>query len=412
MINDVIEPALPHMTWLEGTLNTPAGFKAFAAEADIVPGRPDMALIWSVKPAVVSGLFTTNQVQAWPVLLTRKTVHHGLCQAIVVNAGNANAASGPQGEKDAAWIQEKIARGLSVPPLFVAVASTGVIGVSLPMDKVSVGIDKLLADWKRHSPDDAKGASEAILTTDQVPKVLAAEIDLPEGRVRLGIMAKGSGMIHPNMATMLAFVTTDADLEKPLQDTLLRHAVDRSFHRISVDGDPSTNDTVLMLANGVSHVRIETPEAVSRFQSALTHLLRQAARMIAADGEGATHLISCRVQGAASGKDAAEKARAVVRSNLVKAAVYGQDPNWGRVLAAIGTVGEPFSVDQVTITMGPMVLFQRGIPIDFDEDKASEVMSRHEVVFIVDLGQGSCVEEAWGCDLTERYVEINAHYRT
>ncbi len=412
MFHDIIEPPLQHMTWLEGSVNVPAGFQTYAAEAGIIAGRPDMALIWSAAPAVTSGLFTTNRAPAWPVLLTRKTADEGLCQAIVVNAGNANAASGPQGEQDAQIMQKKTAQGLNVPPGWVAIASTGVIGVPLPMNKVVYGIDKLLDLWKAHTPDDGKKASEAILTTDLAPKVLAAELDLPEGRVRLGVMAKGSGMIHPNMATMLAFVTTDADVAKPLQDELLRHAVDHSFHRISVDGDPSTNDTVLMLANKASHVPVKTPEAISRFRDALTHLLRQTARMIAADGEGATHLISCRVQGAHSSLDAAQKARAVVRSNLVKAAVYGQDPNWGRVLAAIGTVGDGFATDHVTIAIGPVVLFRQGIPVDFDESEARAAMGHREVVIVVDLGQGTNVEEAWGCDLTERYVEINAHYRT
>ena len=412
MFNEVIEPPLSHMSWIEGSVDIPAGFAVFAAESGIIAGRPDMALIWSTRPAVISGLFTTNQVKAWPVLLTRKTVERGLCQAIIVNAGNANAANGPEGERDAKWIQNRTADGLKVPSRYVALASTGVIGVPLPMNKVSLGIDTLLEHWNANAPAGGKMAGEAILTTDQVPKILAAEIELPEGRVRLGVMAKGSGMIHPNMGTMLAFITTDADVEKPVQDELLRHAVDCSFHRVSVDGDPSTNDTVLMLANKSSHVSIKTTEAISRFQYALTHLLRQTARMIAADGEGASRLVTCRIEGAASGTDAAQKARAVVRSNLVKAAVYGQDPNWGRILAAIGTVGDPFEMDRVSIAVGLVELFRRGVPVAFDETQAKAAMGLHEVVIVVDLGQGSCTEEAWGCDLTHRYVEINAQYRT
>ncbi|OLZ08115.1 bifunctional glutamate N-acetyltransferase/amino-acid acetyltransferase ArgJ [Sulfobacillus thermosulfidooxidans] len=412
MTRNIIEPALAHMTWKVGNVTTPLGFKAFGTASGILKGRPDMALIWSVKPAVVSGLFTTNTAKAWPVLLTQKTVYHGLCQAVIINAGNANAATGPQGEKDAALMQERTARGLNIPPSFVAVASTGVIGVPLPMDKIDQGIHQLLEQWEEHRDCDGKAASEAILTTDQVPKVLAAEVTLPEGTVHMGLMAKGSGMIHPNMATMLAFVTTDAVIDKELQDHLLRQAVDRSFHRISVDGDPSTNDMVLMMANGLSRVAIETPESIKLFQSALTHLLRQGARMIADDGEGATHLITCHVKGAPSEEDAAQKARAVVRSNLVKAAIYGQDPNWGRILAAIGTTPGAFDPDHVAIRIGDLTLFDQDLPTSFDENEAKDIMGQHEVVIEVDLHNGSYEAEAWGCDLTERYVEINAHYRT
>ena len=416
MINDVIEPALPHMTWLEGTLNTPAGFKAFAAEADIVPGRPDMALIWSVKPAVVSGLFTTNQVQAWPVLLTRKTVHHGLCQAIVVNAGNANAASGPQGEKDAAWIQEKIARGLSVPPLFVAVASTGVIGVSLPMDKVSVGIDKLLADWKRHSPDDAKGASEAILTTDQVPKVLAAEIDLPEGRVRLGIMAKGSGMIHPNMATMLAFIGTDLSAPRAVLKAALDEAIRSTFNAISVDGDTSTNDAVVLIATGKSGVRIDRNEgpAFARFVAVLETVCAELAHAIVRDGEGATKFVRVDVSGGRSREECQVVANTIAQSPLVKTALFASDPNWGRILMAVGR--SPIALDdpnRVTVTLNGLRVFTNGaVDPAYREEQGQKALAALDIVIGVDLGQGSEKATVFTCDLSYDYVRINGSYRT
>ncbi len=407
-----IEQEIPGMTWSPSNVTFPKGFRACAAAAGLIAGRVDMALIWSVKPAVFSGLFTTNSAEAAPVTLTRKVAEGGLCQAIVVNAGNANAVTGADGMKDAIAMQDQIGRGLNVSSSLVAVASTGVIGVPLPMTLVQDGIEHLVQDWAKEQGCGGTAASEAILTTDREPKALACEVELPGGTVRIGMMAKGSGMIHPQMATMLAFFTTDADISKPVLDSLMRQAVQRSFLRVSVDGDPSTNDMAVIMANGLSGVKVETDSAREQFGAALVHLARQGARMIAHDGEGATRLLTVRVRGAASEADAALKARTAVRSNLVKSAVYGQDPNWGRVVAAVGSVGLPFSLSGVSLTMGTVQVLKDGLPVAGVEDQAHEAMAGDEVVMDVTVGSGPGAAEAWGCDLTEQYVEINAHYRT
>ncbi|MDA8195210.1 MAG: bifunctional glutamate N-acetyltransferase/amino-acid acetyltransferase ArgJ [Thermaerobacter sp.] len=396
-----------------GDVGTPAGFKAYAAFAGIrYEGRPDMALIWSAKPAVFSGMFTTNSAEAAPVLVTREVALSGLSQAAIINSGNANAMTGAEGMDHARRMQGSLAEGLSIPPAFVAVASTGVIGVPLPMKRVLGGVEALVAQWQQGGDGDGKAAAEAILTTDTVTKALAARVQLAGGVVHIGMMAKGSGMIHPQMATMLAFFTTDAVIAKDSLDEMIHRVVDRSFHRVSVDGDPSTNDMVLCWANGLSSVAVADPPDRERFEAALTALAQAGARLIAKDGEGATRLLTVRVVGAVSEADAAQKARAAVRSSLVKSAVYGRDPNWGRVVAAVGAVGIRFDPSRVRLTMNGLTLLSDGRPWPFDERVASEAMNTDEVVFVLDLGSGQGTAEAWGCDLTERYVEINAHYRT
>lgn len=395
-----------------GNITRPQGFCALATEAGIHGARLDMALIWSEEPAVISAMFTTNAAAAAPVAVTRQVAKAGRSQGIVVNSGNANAMTGQQGMNDAWAMQALVAEEMGVPASWVAVASTGVIGVPLPMDKIQKGIRRLGEMWRNGEKGDGQAASEAILTTDTVPKTLAAEIDLAGGPVRLGMMAKGSGMIHPDMATMLVFITTDVMVEKEELDELLHDAVDRSFHRLSVDGDQSTNDMVVVLANGMSRVGFAADSDRVRFREALRALTREGARMIARDGEGASHLLTVRVVGAVDEKDAVKKARAAVRSSLVKSAVYGQDPNWGRVIAAVGSVGYPFDPGRVSLTMNGMTLLVSGQPVPFDEGKARECMGEDEVVFIVDLADGNAEAEAFGCDLTERYVDINAHYRT
>lgn len=407
-----MEQEIAGMTWRPSNVTFPKGFKACAAAAGLIAGRADMALIWSAKPAVFSGLFTTNAAEAAPVTLTRKVAEGGLCQAIVVNAGNANAVTGAAGMQDAITMQDQMGRGLHISPSLVAVASTGVIGVPLPMTLVQAGMEHLVQDWEEERECDGIKASEAILTTDREPKALACEVEFPGGTVRIGMIAKGSGMIHPQMATMLAFFTTDADISKPVLDSLMRQAVLRSFLRVSVDGDPSTNDMAVIMANGLSGVKVEMDSAREQFGAALVHLARQGARMIAHDGEGATRLLTVRVRGAASEADAALKARTAVRSNLVKSAVYGQDPNWGRVVAAVGSVGLPFSLSGVSLTMGTVQVLKDGLPVAGVEDQAHEAMAGDEVVMDVTVGSGPGAAEAWGCDLTEQYVEINAHYRT
>lgn len=399
---------------IPGNVTYPIGFKAYGVHAGLRKKRLDMALLWSCRPATLSGMFTTNAAKAAPVILSQQVAERGLCQALVVNSANANALTGKPGEHHALEMQHLVAEGLHIPPPFVAVASTGVIGVPLPMPTVTRGISDLIALWADlhdETQGDGVNASQAILTTDTMAKTGARQVRLSGGTVRIGMMVKGSGMVHPQMATILGFITTDAEIAKPIWDDLIRHAVDRTFHRISVDGDASTNDMVLGWANGMSGVSVSSEDDQDVFRAALIDLLRQGARDIARDGEGATHLVTVMVTGATTEADAAAKARAAVRSPLVKSAVYGRDPNWGRVVAAVGSLGEPFDPTRIDLTMNGMPLLKAGKPVAFNEEQARSLMAREEVVFIVDLKRGKASAEAWGCDLTERYVAINAQYR-
>ncbi len=399
---------------LPGNVTYPIGFKAYGVHAGLRRKRLDMALLWSSRPATFSGMFTTNAAKAAPVRLTQQVAERGLSQALVVNSANANALTGKRGEENARDMQQMVARGLHVPPPFVAVASTGLIGVPLPMGSITRGVRDLIGLWsnlREETEADGVNASEAILTTDTMAKTGARLVRLSGGTVRIGMMVKGSGMVHPQMATILGFITTDAEIAKPVWDDMIRHAVDRTFHRISVDGDVSTNDMVLGWANGMSGVAVENDHDCKIFGSALTELMRQGARDIASDGEGATHLVTVVVTGAVTEADAAAKARAAVRSPLVKSAVYGRDPNWGRVVAAVGSAGVPFDPTRIDLSMNGMTLLQGGQPMAFNEERARAVMALPEVIFVVNLHAGASSAEAWGCDLTERYVAINAQYR-
>ncbi len=403
----------PEIRFHGGDVSTPAGFWMHGTAADLGDhGREDVMLLVSSQPAVFSGLFTTNAVRAASVVVTEAVHRRGISTAGIVNSQNANALTGPPGLADATAMQTLTAEALAVGPQTVAVASTGVIGVPLPMDKVSRGIGELAARYRQGQPADGMAGARAILTTDTGIKRLAATISLSTGQVEIGMVVKGSGMINPNLATMLAFFATDAVVAKPALDRMLRRAVDRSFHRVSVDGDQSTNDMVLIWANGAAGVAVSTAEDLKVFEAALTAIARHGARLIAADGEGASHLISVVVRGAASEADAALKARAVARSALVKAAVYGRDPNWGRVLAAAGAVGEGWDPDRASLSLNGWDLYVRGQPVKADETGWSQAMERPEVEWVLDLAAGGDSAEAWGCDLTEGYVHINAHYRT
>lgn len=398
----------------EGNVSTPVGFKAWGVAAGLYPERLDMALLWSSKPATFAGLFTTNTFKAAPLGLTQKLAESGLSQAAIINSGNANAVTGDRGVEDAKAMQLRVAQELGIPQAFVAVASTGVIGVPLPMGAINKGIEALAVQWAESHEEQTDGvnASQAILTTDTIAKTGAATVTLSGGTVKIGMMVKGSGMIHPQMATMLAFFTTDAQVVKSQWDGILSRVVDRSFHRVSVDGDPSTNDMVLAWANGMSGVSLHNGDDAAVFEQALTQLAEKGARMIAQDGEGATHLLTIRVVGAATEADAALKARTAARSSLVKSAVYGRDPNWGRVLAAVGMAGDTFDPNRVNLFMNGLPLVMGGMPQPFQEEEAQALMAEAEVRFVVDLGSGEASAEAWGCDLTEQYVAINAHYRT
>ena len=367
----------------------------------------DLAVIASTaEHCHAAAVVTTNQVIAAPCLVTRKRAGRGHIRGIVVNSGNANACTGPRGERDAVAMANAAAALLRVDPEQIAVASTGVIGVPLPIDRVVPAIARIVL-----SADGWDATSRAILTTDTRPKVAQREVTLSAGTVRIGGIAKGAGMIHPNMATMLAFVTTDAQIDSAALRPMLHAAADDSFNAISVDGDTSTNDTLLVLANGASGVKVGTLDG-SAFLDALTAVCLDLARAILADGEGVTKVFQVRVAGAASEGDARAAARTVTTSNLVKTAIHGADPNWGRILAAAGRSGARLDQRRASVRIGGMEVFVRGAPCAWDAAAVRAAFEQPRIKIEVDLGSGDATAVAWGCDLSAEYVHINADYTT
>jgi glutamate N-acetyltransferase / amino-acid N-acetyltransferase len=397
---------------IPGSVCAPAGFRAAGVAAGIKPsGNPDVALIVSDRPASAAGVFTTNRVVAAPVLLSRRRLQEsgGAARAIVVNAGNANACTGEQGETDARRMTEVAAEALGIPAAAVLAASTGIIGRPLPMDRVARGI-RLAAE--QLSPDGA-AAARAIMTTDTRPKEIALEVPTPSGSVRIGGICKGSGMIAPHMATMLAFVTTDAEVWPEVLQAATRSAAERSFNCVTVDGDCSTNDTLFVLANGASGVRMLPGSPAHRaFCDGLVEVCIHLARELARDGEGATKLIEIRVSGARSTSAARAVGRAIGNSPLVKTALFGNDPNWGRILCAAGYSGAEFEPGSVALTLCGHRLVEGGEPIPFDENAVSRSMQAPEVEILLHLGDGPGAATVWTCDLTYDYVRINAEYTT
>ncbi|MEW5762956.1 MAG: bifunctional glutamate N-acetyltransferase/amino-acid acetyltransferase ArgJ [Bacillota bacterium] len=393
-----------------GGVTAPAGFKAAGLNCGLKKSKKDLALLVSEVPCAAAGLFTTNRVKAAPVLVTQEKLAFGRAQAVVVNSGNANACTGPRGLEDARAMAGITAGALGIPEELVLVASTGVIGVPLPVEKLAAGIPRAAALLDRAGHRDA---AEAILTTDTCVKEAAVTFTLGGRRVTIGGMAKGSGMIHPDMATMLAFLTTDAAIAPGVLRLALHTAADASFHMISVDGDTSTNDMVLIMANGLAgNERVATLEAAAPFIAALKEVCMALARAIARDGEGATRLIEVRVRGAPTMADARLAARAVAASNLVKAAVFGRDANWGRIICAAGYSGARFDPDRCDIYLGSLPVARAGNGLPFDEDEARRILEQDPVVITLDLKSGTAEATAWGCDLTYDYVRINASYRS
>ncbi|ADI02919.1 bifunctional glutamate N-acetyltransferase/amino-acid acetyltransferase ArgJ [Syntrophothermus lipocalidus] len=401
------------MQVITGGVTAPKGFLAQGVMAEIrKKGKKDVAVIYSEGLARAAGVFTTNLVQAACVKYTKQAIADGQAQAIVVNSGNANACTGAHGEKDAYLMAEAAARALKLEPRDVLVASTGVMGVPLPMDRVKAGIERACQGLSR---EGGLCAAEAIMTTDTVVKETAVEVEIEGRAVRIGGMAKGSGMIHPNMATMLAFITTDANISAECLQKALRDSVDISYNMISVDGDTSTNDMVLVLANGLAgnpEISDEASEAYLAFKEAFNYVNVELAKMIARDGEGATRLIEVQVERAPSQEDARRIARAITASNLIKAAVFGEDANWGRIICAAGYSGADFDPELVDIYLGGVQVARDGAGLEFDEEAAREELRKDAVIIRLDLKQGSYSARAWGCDLTHEYVDINASYRT
>lgn len=385
------------------------GFRAGAAKAGVKYGRPerlDVALIVSERPCVAAAVFTTNQVIAAPCVVTRRHVERGPLRAIVVNSGNANACTGEQGERDAIAMAEAAAEVVGCSAYEVAVASTGVIGFKLPVERIAAvlpGLELTEAGW-----DDT---SRAMMTTDTRPKVTERELNLSAGTVRIGGVAKGSGMIHPNMATLLAFVTTDAAVEPGDLRRIVSRAADSTFNAISVDGDTSTNDTLLVLANGASGVAPKGAD-LAAFEEGVRAVCADLARMIVADGEGATKVFEVRVRGAASAADARLAARTITNSNLVRTAIHGGDPNWGRVLAAAGRSGARVDDRKASVRIGDLYVYRSGAPVVVADADVRALFAADAIEIEVTLGLGEGQAVAWGCDLSAEYVRINAEYMT
>ncbi len=398
-------------------ITAPKGFQAAGYYSGVKRKRKDLSIVYSETAMNWAALFTTNVVKAAPVLWGEALLKDGApLHALVVNSGNANACTGKQGETDLQKMVAKTASVLSIPEQSVLVSSTGVIGVPLPINTILAGIPQAAKELSAsQEADDA--AAEGIMTTDTFLKKAFISFDVDGETVTLGGMAKGSGMIHPNMATMLAFVTTDAQIETSLLQDLLKAAADESYHMISVDGDTSTNDTVAVFANGASGVEIKKGgPGYAAFKEAFCKIHQDLAIAIVSDGEGAGKLIEAKVTGAET-KDAARKiARSIISSSLVKTAVFGEDANWGRILCAAGYSGASFDPSKVSIQIssegGSIDLMDAGKPIVFDEEKAKSVLSEDTIQFVVALQAGGHEATAWGCDLSYEYVKINGEYRT
>jgi glutamate N-acetyltransferase/amino-acid N-acetyltransferase len=389
----------------------PAGFQAAAAAAGIKPDRDDVALLVADGPCAAAGVFTRNLATAAPVVVSREHLRSGRARAVVVNAGCANAATGEGGLRDARAMAAATAAAVGCAPEEVVVASTGVIGVPLPMDKVRAGI---AAAARALSPQGGAAAARAILTTDTKPKEMALDLTIGGRPVRLGAMAKGAGMIAPNLATMLAFFTTDAEVAPALLQRALREAVGETLNRITVDGDTSTNDMAVLLASGAAAAPAIDAEGqdLSAFSTALVEAARRIAEMIVRDGEGATRIACVRVEGARTPQDADRIARTVAESPLVKTALHGGDPNWGRILGAAGRSGVDVDLSGLDIFIGDVWVAEGGAARAYDEVVAAAAMREDPVRIRLRLRSGAASGWIWTCDLTHGYVDINAHYRS
>lgn len=390
----------------------PQGFKAAGVKAGIKKsGNLDVAVIYTEKEAAVAGTFTQNAVAAAPVFASKAVVKTGTAHAITANAGCANACTGEQGEKDAKAMQQITAEALGCEPSDVIVASTGVIGVNLPMDKMEKGIKQAVAELDENGSEKA---GNAIITTDTYSKTCTAEVTLGGRKVRLGAIAKGSGMIQPNMATMLCFITTDANIESSLLQKALSEVVEVSFNMISIDGDMSTNDMAIVLANGAAgNDKITTEgEDYEAFKAALQEMCQALAKRIAADGEGATKFLTVNVKGTKSFADAKTIAMSVAKSPLVKTAFFGEDPNWGRVICAVGYAGVPMDPQKIVVKFGEIPVYAHGVGAEFDEEALRKVMAEHDIVIDIDMGAGEEEATVWTCDFSYEYVKINGEYHT
>jgi len=389
------------------------GIKAFTTGASAIPSgqREDLCVIHSAYPCDTGGVFTTNKVKSASVVIDQLHLQRNRVQALTINSGNANACTGAQGFRDALLMAKLSADRLDLDPDQVLVSSTGVIGRYLPMNAIKSGIAEACGNL---SPEAGDAAARAIMTTDTRPKTAQVEVDIAGATVRIGGMCKGSGMIHPNMATMLAYITTDAAVEPGLMSKLVKAIADQSFNQVTVDGDSSTNDSFLMLANGAAGNEPIGPGSTQaeQLEAGFIQVARDLSRAIARDGEGATRLITVKVREAASDAEARTAARAVASSSLVKTAVHGGDPNWGRIVCALGYSGAELALDRLQLRVGGLVVFERGAGVDVDLSAVRRAFEQPEIEIVAALGLADGTAEAWGCDLSEEYVRINADYTT
>lgn len=400
--------AHPRVTPIEGTVTTPRGFRAAGIHCGIKPERPDLALILSEVPAAAAGTFTQIKTRSAPVILSEARLRAGRAQAVLINSGNANACTGAQGAADAIAMAAAVGDALGIPDELVLIASTGVIGRPLPMDRIAAGIPRLVEALGT----DGLAAAHAIMTTDAWPKTAAVQVDLGDGVATIGAIAKGCGMIHPDMATMIAVLTSDATVEPGLLRQALRAAVDRSFNCISVDGDTSTSDSVFMLANGEAGLEpITAPDdRYQAFLAGLTEVACRLARLIVQDGEGTLRLIEVTVRGARTNDEARLAGRTIMTSMLVKTAFHGAELNWGRIAAAAGRSGAEMDPGLLSIAIGDVVVVRDGVGVPAAYAEAQRLLAQAEVRVSVDLGMGAGTFTGWTNDLGETYVKINSGY--
>jgi glutamate N-acetyltransferase / amino-acid N-acetyltransferase len=397
---------------IPGGITAPLGFRAGTAECGIkYPGRPDLVIIASDSAASCAGMFTTNRIKGAPVLVSRENLRTGRARAIIANSGNANTCNGEDGFAAAMTMTIETARNLKCAPDEILVASTGVIGRPFPIDRVVAGIPRAIGSL---SQNNGNLAARAIMTTDTVPKETSIEIDSGDGLVRIGAIAKGAGMICPDMATLLCFITTDADIEPAALRKALKHAVSVSFNCITVDGDMSTNDTVFILANGrAGNSSLKTrSKAFDQFTDGLTEICTRMAKALVRDGEGATKFVTIRVAGAAGKEEAHQVGLAIANSPLVKTAFYGCDPNWGRIICAAGYSGVSIDEAHVTIALQDVPMFDAGRALDIDEKKMRKKLNTRDITVDVNLGMGQADAVIYTTDISHEYIKINAEYTT
>jgi len=387
------------------------GFKFHGIDAGIKPGdQPDLGVIFSEHPATLAAVFTKNRIIAAPVILGKEKLKHGLCQAVLVNSGNANCFTGKKGLKDAMDSSNMVANAFGIEEKLVIVSSTGVIGLPLPMENFEKGIPLLIKEIDSGNIDNF---AKAILTTDKTIKKVIIKSTIKGNEFTITGIAKGSGMIKPDMATMLAFICTDISISSSVLQPILKKSCDRSFNRISVDGDTSTNDTVICLANGMSQALVEDEDDIIQFQESLDQVLFDLSKKIVQDGEGATKLVKIIVKGAQTSKDAFMAAQTIADSNLVKTALYGEDPNWGRIIAAAGRSGAEIVMEKIDLRFDDILIVDKGIWCGKDaEIKANSVLKRDEYNIVLDLNIGNFEDYFLFCDFSQEYVTINANYRS